>query len=44
MSKVNIGFYCIQSKKNYPKGSEYKGKRKDLANKMEGYKQPKPKK
>lgn len=44
MPKVAKGFFCIKTKKNYPKGSEYKGKRKDLAHLMEGYKAPKAKK
>jgi len=40
MPKVAIPFYCIKTKKNYKKGDEYKGKRKDLDHLMEGYKIP----
>ncbi len=41
---VEIPFFCAKTQKNYPKGSEYKGKRKDLASKMKGYKEPQNKK
>ena len=39
--KVAIAFYCTKTKKNYPKGSEYNGKRADLKHLMVGYTEPK---
>jgi len=38
MAKVTKEFFCIQEKKTYKVGSEYKGKRKDLVHLLEGYK------
>jgi hypothetical protein len=35
MSKVKINFFCIQEKKAYKKGDEYKGKRTDLGHLLE---------
>lgn len=30
MAKVTQPFYCIQARKSYKKGDDYKGNRKDL--------------
>ena len=35
MRKVKTGFFCIKTKKNYPKGSNYNGKRTDLEHVLE---------
>ena len=35
MAKVKKHFFCIQEKKEYPKGSEYTGKREDLKEYLE---------
>ena len=39
MSKVKTPFHCIETGKTYKKGQEYKGKRKDIAHVMEGFKE-----
>lgn len=36
--KVTTQFYCIQEKKTYKIGSEYKGKRQDLGSFLEASK------
>lgn len=38
MAKVAKDFFCTKEKKVYKKGSEYKGKRTDIAFLLEGYK------
>ena len=42
--KVVKTFFCIQTKKKYFPGDEYKGKRKDLGHLLESVKPPKKEK
>jgi len=44
MAKVKIGFYCIQEKKAYAAGEEYKGKRTDIKHLLQATKKKQVKK